>query len=76
MFGRKRLRRLRRRPSLLKLCGNLTLVRKAHDAADEGYDDPNVEQWRLPSAGVTRLRQYYEPLRHPRARPVPHGRPV
>ena len=30
----------------------------------------------LRSAGVTRLQRYYEPLRHPAARPVPHGRPV
>ena len=31
----------------------------------------------LPSTGVTRLRRYYGPLRHPEAaRPVPRGRPV
>jgi hypothetical protein len=31
----------------------------------------------LPSPGITRLRRYYEPVRHPSAaRPVPRGRPV
>ncbi len=30
----------------------------------------------LPSTRVTRFPRYYEPLRHPRARPIPHGRPV
>ena len=37
----------------------------------------NLELRPLPSTGITRLHQYYGPLRHPRgARPVPHGRPV
>ena len=30
----------------------------------------------LPSAGVTRPRRYYEPLRHPGGPAVPRGRPV
>jgi hypothetical protein len=31
----------------------------------------------LPSPGITRFQQYYEPVRHPSAaRPVPRGRPV
>jgi len=39
--------------------------------------DADLEPRPLPSTGVTRLRRYYGPLRHPKtARPVPHGRPV